>query len=223
MVKKTMIGITCISVVAVFVAVGVFFLPSRKDEFSKKIKVVASFYPLAEFARQAGGDRVEVKSLARGNQDPHFLGGRPALDRGRAPAQPRAGAPRDDRDAVGRGEADQLGHLGGRRGQGNGKRQRRRQVGGLVAPVRLAVQLVGQEAEVREPFTDRGQERGLSGAGGRVGGWHARQDTGWAGPPVTGRGERIQTSATDLFVPVTWPLRCRVIGSPVSAGPQAPG
>ena len=29
----------------------------------------------------------------------------------------------------------------------------------------------------------------------------------------TGRGERSQTSATDLFVPVSWPLRVRVLAT----------
>jgi len=36
-----------------------------------RVRVVASFYPLAEFAREIGGERVEVKSLIPSNQDVH--------------------------------------------------------------------------------------------------------------------------------------------------------
>ncbi len=35
------------------------------------VRVVASFYPLAEFAREIGGDRVEVRSLIPYNQEVH--------------------------------------------------------------------------------------------------------------------------------------------------------
>jgi ABC-type Zn uptake system ZnuABC Zn-binding protein ZnuA len=39
----------------------------------KKVKVVTTITVLADLVKQAGGDRVEVESIARGNQDPHFV------------------------------------------------------------------------------------------------------------------------------------------------------
>lgn len=38
---------------------------------SDKISVVASFYPLAEFARQVGGDKVDVQTLLHPGVEPH--------------------------------------------------------------------------------------------------------------------------------------------------------
>jgi zinc/manganese transport system substrate-binding protein len=42
-----------------------------------KLNVVATIPVFAAIAREVGGDRVEVTSLARGNQDPHFLDAKP--------------------------------------------------------------------------------------------------------------------------------------------------
>jgi zinc/manganese transport system substrate-binding protein len=44
---------------------------------SAKLNVVATIPVFAALAREVGGDRVEVTSLARGNQDPHFLDAKP--------------------------------------------------------------------------------------------------------------------------------------------------
>jgi zinc/manganese transport system substrate-binding protein len=44
-----------------------------------KLRVVASIETLADLARQVGGDRVEVTSLSRGVQDPHFVDAKPSL------------------------------------------------------------------------------------------------------------------------------------------------
>jgi len=44
---------------------------------SAKLKVVATIPVYASIAQEVGGDRVEVTSLARGNQDPHFLDAKP--------------------------------------------------------------------------------------------------------------------------------------------------
>lgn len=42
-----------------------------------KVNVVATLPVFGALATEIGGDRVEVKSLARGNQDPHFLDAKP--------------------------------------------------------------------------------------------------------------------------------------------------
>ena len=44
-----------------------------------KLRVVASIETLADLSRQVGGDRVDVTSLSRGYQDPHFVEAKPSL------------------------------------------------------------------------------------------------------------------------------------------------
>jgi zinc/manganese transport system substrate-binding protein len=44
-----------------------------------KLKVVTATTDLAEFAAQVVGDRVEVESIARGYQDPHFVEAKPSF------------------------------------------------------------------------------------------------------------------------------------------------
>ncbi len=46
---------------------------------SAKINIVATLPVFASLAREVGGDRVDVTSLARGNQDPHFLDAKPTF------------------------------------------------------------------------------------------------------------------------------------------------
>src|SRR4030095_5094258 len=45
---------------------------------SAKVNVVATLPVFASLAQEVGGDRVSVTSLARGNQDPHFLDAKPS-------------------------------------------------------------------------------------------------------------------------------------------------
>jgi len=54
---------------------SLFILPWN---LSAAIKVVATLPVYASLAREVGGDRTEVSSLARANQDPHFLDAKPA-------------------------------------------------------------------------------------------------------------------------------------------------
>lgn len=58
------------------IALAVFPAPARA---AAKLKVVTSTTDLAEFAAQVGGDRVEVESIARGYQDPHFVEAKPSF------------------------------------------------------------------------------------------------------------------------------------------------
>src|SRR6188474_747096 len=44
-----------------------------------KLRVVASIETLADLTRQVGGDRLDVTSLSRGYQDPHFVDAKPSL------------------------------------------------------------------------------------------------------------------------------------------------
>lgn len=50
---------------------------SIASQAAPKLKVVASTSDLAALAREVGGDRVEVQSLLRGDQDPHYAQSKP--------------------------------------------------------------------------------------------------------------------------------------------------
>jgi len=58
------------------VAAALALLPARG---AAALKVVATIEGLASIAREVGGDRVEVASLSRGIQDPHFVDANPTL------------------------------------------------------------------------------------------------------------------------------------------------
>ncbi|MCJ7502198.1 MAG: metal ABC transporter substrate-binding protein, partial [Acidobacteriia bacterium] len=51
----------------------------RPAAAASKLKIVTSTTDLAEFAAQVGGDRVEVESIARGYQDPHYVEAKPSF------------------------------------------------------------------------------------------------------------------------------------------------
>src|SRR5438552_1284033 len=44
-----------------------------------KLNVIATIEDLASIAREVGGDRVTVESIARGYQDPHFVEAKPSF------------------------------------------------------------------------------------------------------------------------------------------------
>ncbi len=50
---------------------------NKPEQISATIKITASFYPLAEFARQVGGDRVEVINITPAGVEPHDFGPTP--------------------------------------------------------------------------------------------------------------------------------------------------
>ena len=62
--------------VVVAVAAGLASLSGRAEA---KLRVTASIEVLADLSRQVGGDRVDVTSLSRGYQDPHFVEAKPSL------------------------------------------------------------------------------------------------------------------------------------------------
>ena len=62
--------------IALAVAFAVTGLTGRAQA---KLRVVTSIEVLADLTRQVGGDRVDVTSLSRGYQDPHFVEAKPSL------------------------------------------------------------------------------------------------------------------------------------------------
>lgn len=59
----------------IILAISLLFVPWN---LNAAIKVVATLPIYAAIAREVGGERTEVSSLARANQDPHFLDAKPA-------------------------------------------------------------------------------------------------------------------------------------------------
>lgn len=57
---------------------GVFLLVSAQDVLAK-LRIVSSLPDFAAIAEEIGGDKVEVTSLAKGYQDPHFVDGKPSF------------------------------------------------------------------------------------------------------------------------------------------------
>ncbi|HEX4999333.1 MAG TPA: metal ABC transporter substrate-binding protein [Terriglobia bacterium] len=55
------------------------FVMPRPGAAQGKLNVVAATEDLAAIAREVGGDRVEVDSIARGYQDPHFVEAKPSF------------------------------------------------------------------------------------------------------------------------------------------------
>lgn len=59
-----------------FIALLIFLLVSTSDA-SAKLKIVSSVPDLASIAEEIGGDKVEVKSIGKGYEDPHFVSPKP--------------------------------------------------------------------------------------------------------------------------------------------------
>lgn len=65
--------ITALFVLALIVGVGIFAITNNTKENSKdnKIQVAASFYPLADFAKNVGGKYVSVQNVTPAGAEPH--------------------------------------------------------------------------------------------------------------------------------------------------------
>jgi zinc transport system substrate-binding protein len=68
--KKQKIFLTCIILVAV-IATGVVALTMHTPSSSSKLKVVATFYPLAYLSQEIGGDQIQVTQLIPSNTEIH--------------------------------------------------------------------------------------------------------------------------------------------------------
>jgi zinc/manganese transport system substrate-binding protein len=67
------------STVALTAVLAAFVLTAPPLRAASKLKIVTATTDLAEFASEVGGDRVEVESIARGYQDPHFVEAKPSF------------------------------------------------------------------------------------------------------------------------------------------------
>lgn len=60
----------CLIVMAI-IGIGLLIARQTTKKDTTKIQIVASFYPLYEFAQQVGGDRVSVRSITPAGAEPH--------------------------------------------------------------------------------------------------------------------------------------------------------
>src|SRR5262245_56074984 len=66
------------TLIAFFVMLGM-WLAVEPASAQGKITVITTTEDLAAIAREVGGDRVTVESIARGYQDPHFVEAKPSF------------------------------------------------------------------------------------------------------------------------------------------------
>ena len=72
--------ITCSRLLATLLALAALAVPCASPaRADAKIKIVTSTSDMASLAQEVGGDRVEVESIARGYQDPHFVEAKPSF------------------------------------------------------------------------------------------------------------------------------------------------
>ena len=64
-------------VLLILLCLGVLFLPSLAE--AKKLNVATATTDLAALAQEVGGDKISVESIARGDQDPHFVEAKPSF------------------------------------------------------------------------------------------------------------------------------------------------
>jgi zinc transport system substrate-binding protein len=69
--KKILIGIAFAAAIAVIVPLAVIASTPSETVDDSRIKVVASFFPLYDFARSIAGDRAEVTSMVPSGIEPH--------------------------------------------------------------------------------------------------------------------------------------------------------
>jgi zinc/manganese transport system substrate-binding protein len=76
MTRLTLLSRFLVSSLALALLAGVSALPTGA---AGKIKIVTATSDLASLAQEVGGDHVEVESIARGYQDPHFVEAKPSF------------------------------------------------------------------------------------------------------------------------------------------------
>src|SRR5437660_11498146 len=60
-----------------FVLIGLLFFPIASQ--AKKLNVITATTDMAALAQEVGGDRINVESIAKGYQDPHFVEAKPSF------------------------------------------------------------------------------------------------------------------------------------------------
>src|SRR5246500_5095982 len=75
--KEGMLNRTRLTVLLILLSLGALFLPSLAE--AKKLTVVTATTDIAALAQEVGGEKIDVDSIARGYQDPHFVEAKPSF------------------------------------------------------------------------------------------------------------------------------------------------
>ncbi len=70
---------SCFLLMASLVTIAFVVLSPGRAHAASKLKVVTATTDLAALAEEVGGDRIEVESIARGYQDPHYVEAKPSF------------------------------------------------------------------------------------------------------------------------------------------------
>ena len=62
-----------------WIALALFLLGGMAPRAEAKVRVISTLQDFASIAQAVGGDKIEVDSLAKGYQDPHFVDAKPSL------------------------------------------------------------------------------------------------------------------------------------------------
>ncbi len=79
LVKNTKLCVTKSTALALTVALFSVLAASPAGRAENKLKVMTATTDLAAIAQEVGGDKVDVESIARGYQDPHFVEAKPSF------------------------------------------------------------------------------------------------------------------------------------------------
>ena len=61
------------------IALALLTLSGMVPRAEAKVRVISTLQDFASIAQAVGGDKIEVDSLAKGYQDPHFVDAKPSL------------------------------------------------------------------------------------------------------------------------------------------------
>ncbi|MDQ1409508.1 MAG: zinc/manganese transport system substrate-binding protein, partial [Acidobacteriaceae bacterium] len=79
LIQKMRFYVTQSSTVAMTVALVCAFAVSPAGRAENKLKIITATTDLASLAQEVGGDKVDVESIAKGYQDPHFVEAKPSF------------------------------------------------------------------------------------------------------------------------------------------------
>ncbi len=69
----------CFAVLISVLSIALMLLSAGPAQAASKLKVVTATMDMAALAEEVGGDRIDVESIARGYQDPHFVEAKPSF------------------------------------------------------------------------------------------------------------------------------------------------
>src|ERR1700681_1595586 len=80
LIRKMRFYVTKSSAVAMVIALAFALLVgSQASRAENKLKIITATTDLASLAQEVGGEKVDVESIAKGYQDPHFVEAKPSF------------------------------------------------------------------------------------------------------------------------------------------------